>query len=318
MNTPSRPISFAALITSLAFGLFGLFPTSTSANHSWGPYHWNTGSESSPRLKLDVGNNLTSPWVTANPSDALHNFYAQTYLQNAWNNGCAGDVTGGAFDDCRGGTNNFNAAIASQVRVTLVSGATDARKCRPTTGRAEVCNASYGNNGWLGIAQIWTSDSHIAQGVMKLNDTYFNTNKYNTQAWRGMVMCQEIGHVFGLDHQDETFDNSNLGTCMDYTSNPTPIIANPDYPDNPWNVLPNYHDFEQLALIYGHAHETGSGGSGKGGKGRPGIPPAIYEDLNDRAQWGLLRRESKNGHTALYERELGGGHKLFTFVIWTK
>ncbi len=33
-------------------------------------------------------------------------------------------------------------------------------------------------------------------------------------------MCQEIGHDFGLDHQDENFNNPNLGTCMDYTNDP--------------------------------------------------------------------------------------------------
>src|SRR5688572_31754287 len=53
-------------------------------------------------------------------------------------------------------------------------------KCRPTAGRIEVCNAAYGNNGWLGIAQIWISGAHITQGTTKLNDTYFNTDTYNT------------------------------------------------------------------------------------------------------------------------------------------
>ena len=43
----------------------------------------------------------------------------------------------------------------------------------------EVCNATYGNTGWLGVAQIWTSGSHIVQDTGKLNDTYFNTAKYN-------------------------------------------------------------------------------------------------------------------------------------------
>jgi len=33
-------------------------------------------------------------------------------------------------------------------------------------------------------------------------------------------MCQELGHDFWLDRQDETFDTPNLGTCMDYTSDP--------------------------------------------------------------------------------------------------
>jgi predicted Zn-dependent protease len=59
------------------------------------------------------------------------------------------------------------------------------------------------------------SGSHIVQGTTKVNDTYFNTATYNTRAWRQLVMCQEVGHTFGLDHQDETFNNPNLGSCMD-------------------------------------------------------------------------------------------------------
>lgn len=30
------------------------------------------------------------------------------------------------------------------------------------------------NNGWLGIASISVNGSHITQGTVKLNDTYFN------------------------------------------------------------------------------------------------------------------------------------------------
>jgi hypothetical protein len=85
---------------------------------------------------------------------------------------------------------------------------------------AEVCNWKYGNNGWLGLAQIWISGGHITQGVSKNNDTYFDTSTYDTPAWRQFVTCQEIGHTFGLGHQDEDFYNANLGSCMDYTVNP--------------------------------------------------------------------------------------------------
>src|SRR3989344_8585733 len=95
------------------------------------------------------------------------------------------------------------------------------RVCRATNGRVEVCNSKYGNNGWLGIAQIWvTGGEHITQGVVKLNDTYFNKSPYNTPAWRNLVMCQEVGHTLGLGHVDEIFNNTNLGTCMDYTNDP--------------------------------------------------------------------------------------------------
>jgi hypothetical protein len=106
-----------------------------------------------------------------------------------------------------------------------------------------VCNAKYGNNGWLGIASIWISGSHITQGTVKMNDTYFNTATYNKPSWKQMVLCQEIGHTFGLDHQDENFNNQNLGTCMDYSNDP----ARDDGQGN--NLHPNAHDYNQLAHI---------------------------------------------------------------------
>ncbi len=56
-------------------------------------------------------------------------------------------------------------------------------------------------------------------------------------------MCQEVAHGFGLGHQDEVFDNPNLGTCMDYTDDPL---------REPANIAPNAHDYDQLELIYDH------------------------------------------------------------------
>ena len=49
---------------------------------------------------------------------------------------------------------------------------------------------------------VWTSGSHITQGTTKVNGTYFNIGKYNTPAWRILVMCQEVGHTLGLSHLD--------------------------------------------------------------------------------------------------------------------
>jgi hypothetical protein len=50
-------------------------------------------------------------------------------------------------------------------------------------------------------------------------------------------MCQEVGHTLGLDHQDDVFDNPTLGTCMDYTSDPST------------SQHPNRHDYEELELL---------------------------------------------------------------------
>src|SRR5688500_4482727 len=188
----------------LVFAL-ATFPASVSADHSWGGYHW---ARTANPFSLKVGDNVSSTW--------------DTYLDQAiadWN-------------------------PSSVLNLTEVAGGARSKNCRPTSGRIEVCNARYGNNGWLGIAQIWiTGGVHITQATTKVNDTYFDTAQYNTPAWRRLVMCQEIAHDFGLDHQDENFNNANLGSCMDYTSDP-------DGP--PSNEHPNSHDFQQLQTIYAH------------------------------------------------------------------
>ncbi len=68
-------------------------------------------------------------------------------------------------------------------------------------GKVRSCNASYGFNGWLGLASInITGGVHITQGYSKMNDSYFNGGGY-TETNRQHVMCQEIGHTLGLDHQ---------------------------------------------------------------------------------------------------------------------
>ncbi|HEY4490367.1 MAG TPA: hypothetical protein VI958_00150, partial [Acidobacteriota bacterium] len=167
---------------------FGLTGISL-ADHGWETYHW---KKTSSQVELLVGDNVSSAW--------------DEYLDEAigdWN-------------------------PSKYIQLTKTAGGTRPKSCRPKTGRIEVCSASYGNNGWLGIAQIWLSGDHIVQGTTKLNDYYFNRSSYNTPAWRELVMCQEIAHDFGLDHQDENFDNANLGSCMDYTSDPDGPPSNED------------------------------------------------------------------------------------------
>ncbi len=238
-----------------------VFPVLVFASHSWGAYHW---ARAANPFTLKLSDNLSSAWDP---------FLGTT--SSDWNK-------------------------SSVLDTTIVAGGKNPRTCRPTNGRVEVCNYKYGANGWLGLAQIWVSGSHIYQGVTKVNDTYFTTAKYNTPAWKNLVMCQEIGHEFGLDHQDVNFSNSNLGTCMDYTSNP----AGP-----PSNEHPNAHDYEQLEAIYAHLDSTTTVGQTLG----QSQAEAAKGDLDDRKEWG--KQVKGNNHVALFERELGPGHKLFTFVI---
>lgn len=117
-------------------------------------------------------------------------------------------------------------------------------------------------------------------------------------------MCQEIAHDFGLDHQDENFDNPNLGTCMDYTSDP-------DGP--PSNEFPNQHDYDELAIIY--AHEDGFTTIGQ--PVSSDAPAAMGQiDFDTPGQWGRLVRSIANGRVQIYELDFGGGHKVITRVFW--
>lgn len=177
------------------------------------------------------------------------------------------------------------------------------RNCSQTSGRVEVCNKKYGNNGWLGIAQIWVTGSHITQGVTKMNDTYFNTAKYNTPAWKNLVLCQEVGHTLGLDHQDEVFDNPNLDTCMDYTSNPLT------------NQHPNTHDYEQLETIYFHLDSISTLTQGFKQMARQSILEN-FDNLDKVSEWGKLIKN--NGKVAKYERKLLDGTILHTFIVWAE
>ena len=114
------------------------------------------------------------------------------------------------------------------------------RRCLSIEGQIHVCNDSYGLNGWLGIATIYIqANGHITRGVAQVNDSYANYwNDWPTE--KNHVMCQEIGHLFGLGHTSEggSYDKS----CMDYSGPP----------NNPLSQWPNEHDFEELAHSYSH------------------------------------------------------------------
>lgn len=130
----------------------------------------------------------------------------------------AGRQRSGTWDSSLSGASS-DWSLSRVLETVVVAGRSSVRRCSATTGRVEVCNAKYGKNGWLGLASVWASNSHITQGTVKLNDTYFNTATYNTPAWRNSMMCQEIGHTLGLGHNDEDFGTTN-GTCMDYSNDP--------------------------------------------------------------------------------------------------
>ena len=133
--------------------IVGFSAPTAKADHSWGNYHW---ARTANPFNLKLGDNLSSNW--------------DAYL------------TGASTDW----------SLSSVLETLVVPGNTNPKNCRTTSGRVEVCNSKYGNNGWLGVASIWASGEHITQGTVKLNDSYFSTAKYTLVK----VYFNLINHTF--------------------------------------------------------------------------------------------------------------------------
>ncbi len=259
------------------FALAGL-ALAAQADHSWNNYHW---ARTTSSFDLQVVDSVTSRWQFA---------FDQSLVE--WSKSSAFDNVVTSADD------------SSKTR----------KRCQMVSGQMRVCNAAYGNNGWLGLASInIDANGHITQGTAKVNDSYlwyFDS----TPGEDNHVMCQEIGHVYGLDHTSE--DGSSQGTCMDYSTSL----------NSQW---PNQHDYQQLAIIYGHtdsydSYDTGGGGGGGGcnappGKGcnrnsLPGIPPQairIHYERGDADHLGhaeFVMPDGKGGIWLFHATLLPEGH----------
>jgi hypothetical protein len=115
------------LLASFVIFTFVALTAVTSANHSWAGYHW--ARQSNP-FTVKLGDNVSGPW--------------ESVL----------------------GTTASDWSQSTVLDTVIVPGGARPRNCRPTSGRVEVCNDTYGNNGWLGIAQVWISGrAHIIRRV---------------------------------------------------------------------------------------------------------------------------------------------------------
>ncbi len=158
-------------------------------------------------------------------------------------------VTSDWQDEMEETINQWN--VSTVLNLTVNSSDNNGLNCPTANGQMRICNAAYGTNGWLGLASLnIDSGNHILYATAQLNDSYSMT-----QDERNSVMCQEVGHLFGLDHTST--NGSSQDTCMDYSSNPS---------DGVW---PNAHDFEMLEEIYDHI--GGGGGGGTGGELTNGV-----------------------------------------------
>jgi len=271
MNRAQRMISVALVVLALPLVVSAQQPRVAPNTHAWGTYHW---ARTANPFTVKLGDNVSSAW--------------DSYLVTA--------------------SSDWSQSVV--LNTTIVAGQSTT-SCRMTLGRVEVCARSYGNNGWLGLASINISGSHITQGSVKMNDTYFNTSTYNNPNERRHVMCQEVGHTFGLDHQST--NGSSLNTCMDYFSNTGANAGSTA------STHPNAHDYEELSTIYSHLDSTNTSFSVAGPSGAvtsDAIPAMDQISLDGPGQWGVEVERSDDGRFSTYVLDFGSDRQIITFVTW--
>jgi len=219
-------IALAMLLVSAATAL---------ANNTWNGYHWGDGA-SDPH---DGGISLA---LVDDLDDAYGTEYAYAAVLADWDDGPLSLSSSNALPTARPAACDNDASGDAGNAIA---------------GKIHVCNAAYGKNGWLGLARIWlASDGHIEAGVALMNDSYMleSGSLYDDPNARRHVLCQEIGHTFGLDHQGSPKKQS----CM----NDRWGLTDPSF------VGPNQHDYDTLDEIYG----SSSGDAEGGGNSKPCNP----------------------------------------------
>ena len=268
-----------------AFALSILVAVPMFASHGWSTYHW---PRSTAEASITIYRSLTTTSYANWPDHLQKSVYGDPNNPNTANRRGWNDSTVLALSISASGTDS-----------------TTRYNCPAPSGAIRVCNYAYGANGWLGLAQVWPdSGGHITKATTKVNDSYF-TGSYPITEQRH-VMCQEVGHDFGLGHTSENGTSQN--TCMDYYGN----TSNSDWT----STGPNQHDFDQL--VAQHHASTLPGPSDAFMESLRAGGPYADTDLNAPWQWGTPIAWDAEGRpvTYLLDPSENHGDEMYTHVYW--
>jgi predicted Zn-dependent protease len=129
-------------------------------------------------------------------------------------------------------------------------------------------DGDYGQTGWVGVTNIHYNGDHISSAPVFINNHWMNTSSYNNDVQRTYVVEHELGHAFGVGHQDTDFCNVNTGSVMDYTysieggthqaapcdSDSHDSIPPPTINFGVNNKHPNQNDINTIQHQYDHHH----------------------------------------------------------------
>ena len=139
-----------------------------------------------------------------------------------WYNGATGDYFNIYNEEARTDSNAWSPFTDINLQSVSASGSTD---------HANAFNGFYGSTGWLGIAELRSvSGCIVRNGRARLNQSYLDNGSYS-RTNKKHVACQEVGHLFGLNH-----NRGSSTTCMNDT-----ILTAPQ---------PNTHDRDLINSIY--------------------------------------------------------------------
>lgn len=161
--------------------------------------------------------------VGATAASASHRWgcwkYANYYIR--WYNGASGSYYNYYQQEAKTDSNSWDSY--TDLSLPQVSSA-------GTSDHVNAYAGFYGGTGWLGLASIQrASGCTVLQGNAYLNRSYLDSGYSSTNIKH--VACQEVGHLFGLQH-----NTSANNTCMNDT-----ILTAP---------YPNSHDRDLINSLY--------------------------------------------------------------------